>query len=222
MRKFLRAFYFLLMSLMLLSLSGCSGGNGESVYGADIDEKNYEVKKVAVISSPALETYGRYKIYVGSELSGMDKNEQFYVANIGAESSQASLNLGFSTEISSADSIAIVNASTNSVVFAYNPSGIKDSWKIEGNVRYSGGKIAKYRELEISKTSGDVTNYDADIISSSTSTARGTTEINIGTGSDVSFVEDDEQSYLPRSVNISDDVFRLERKVNTFSGIILR
>ena len=193
MKKFFRAFYFVFMALMILSLSGCSGGNGESVYGADTEKQNYEVKQVAVISSPALETYGRYKIYVGSELSGMDKNEQFYVANIGAESSQASLNLGFSTEISSADSIAVVNASTNSVVFAYNPSGVKDSWKIEGNVKYSGGKIARYRELTISKTSGDVTNDYADIVSASTSTARGTTEINIGSGSDVSFVEKDNQ-----------------------------
>mgnify|MGYP002627345217 FL=1 len=147
MKKFFRAFYFLLAALMLLSLSGCSGGDGESVYGSDSKEQNYEVKQVAVISSPALEEYGRYKIYVGSELSGMANNEQFYVANVGAESSQASLNLGLSTEISSADSIAVVNASTNSVVFAYNPSGVQDTWKTGGNVRYSGGKSMKYRSL---------------------------------------------------------------------------
>ncbi len=221
MKKFFRAFYFLLAALMLLSLSGCSGGDGESVYGSDSKEQNYEVKQVAVISSPALEEYGRYKIYVGSELSGMANNEQFYVANVGAESSQASLNLGLSTEISSADSIAVVNASTNSVVFAYNPSGVQDTWKTGGNVRYSGGKSMKYRSLTI-LTSDDVENDEADIVSASTSTAKGKTEIYIGTGSNLRFVKTDEQDYLPRSVNISDDVFRLERKVNIFSGIILR
>ena len=50
-------------------------------------------------------------------------------------------------------------------------------------------------------------------------TSRGTTTFNMGTGSTASFIEEDEDEATPRDIPSSGTVFKLVRKVNTFSKI---
>ena len=255
MKKILSALYFILMSLIILSLSGCGGGHNNDVINSEPDtstSQNYEVQQVAVLSSPALEIHKDYKIFTSIDLEGMD-TAQFYVSNIGDEASQTTLNLGLSESFDVHSTLAVINASTGAVIFAYNPSGARDTWKTGGNVFIrSNGKFMRYRTLSIDKTEDEpedfdeedeeieeetqsasaVSDYpasntnsnkyiDADVISSAYQTEHGTTSINIGTGSDVSFIKVDSDT-RPRSVNISGDVFKLNREVNTFSGIIFK
>lgn len=222
----------MMMSFIIFSLSGCGGGHKNTLVpdSEPASTTNYEINQVAVLTSPALEMYKDYKIFTSIDLEGME-TAQFYVANTGNDSSQATLNLGLTSKFNTSESLAIINASTGAVVFAYNPSGISDTWKIGGNVFIrSDGKSIRYRSLTIDadsanvseypsgNTSGDYKYYDADVLSSAYQTERGVTAVNIGTGSSVSFIEIDEDT-RPRNINTSGDVFKLNRKVNTFSGL---
>ncbi len=59
---------------------------------------------------------------------------------------------------------------------------------------------------------------DADVLKSAKQTDKGVTAINIGTGKNLSFIEKDTDT-KQRTIPTSDNVFRLDRKINTFSGI---
>lgn len=148
MKKFPGALCFLIMALAILSLSGCGGGGGGTAAQSTPAEVSYAVKQVAVLTSPAFEMYKNYTIYTGATLTGMD-TARYYVANVGDESSQTTLNLGLSEELSANSTLAVVNSSTGAVVFAYNPSGNENEWKTGGNVRATGGKLMRYRSLTI-------------------------------------------------------------------------
>lgn len=156
MKKFPGMLCFLIMALAILSLSGCGGGGGSGSSQPAV-ETSYEVKQVAVLTSPAFEMYKNYKIYTGGTLTGMD-TAQYYVAGVGDESSQTTLNLGLSEELSPDAAFTVVNSSTGAVVFAYNPSGNAGEWKTGGTVRISGGNLMRYRSLSINESSGSVSN----------------------------------------------------------------
>ena len=235
MKKFSSLLCLVAMSLLILSLSGC-GGHKNSSDIPPVEPTSHEVIQVAVLTSPAFELHKHYRIFTGATLSGMEY-EQFYVANIGDETSRTTLNLGLSEELDPNTSLAIVNSSTGAVVFAYNPSGNPGAWKIGGNVKISGGKLMRYRSLTLDEEdeeeededeeqreeTADTTDdeqiyYDADILTAKTETERGATSIYVGSGREVSFIVPDTDA-RPRSVKVSGDVFLLERKVNTFSEI---
>ncbi len=148
MKKFPGALCFLIMALAILSLSGCGSGGGGTAAQNTSAEVSYAVKQVAVLTSPAFEMYKNYTIYTGAVLTGMD-TARYYVANVGDESSQTTLNLGLSKELNANSTLAVVNSSTGAVVFAYNPSGNENEWKTGGNVRATGGKIMRYRSLTL-------------------------------------------------------------------------
>ncbi|MBQ7196498.1 MAG: carbohydrate-binding domain-containing protein [Synergistaceae bacterium] len=59
---------------------------------------------------------------------------------------------------------------------------------------------------------------DADVLKSAKQTDKGITAINIGTGKSLSFIQKDTDT-KQRTIPTSDNVFRLDRKINTFSGI---
>ena len=144
--------YLIVTALSVFLLSGCGGGHGSGSSGTSVNTA--EVKQVGVITSPALEMYGNYKIYVSADIKGMDGAQYFVAGDLGSESSQATLNLGFSEELNPNSSLAVVNASTGRVVFAYDPSGTPDKWKDYGsNVSISGGKLLRYNGLTINQSS---------------------------------------------------------------------
>ena len=154
--------YLIVTALTVFLLSGCGGGHG-SGSGSGSGVSTADIKQVGVLTSPALEIYGSYKIYESADIKGMNGAQYFVAGDIGNESSQATLNLGFSEELSSNSSLAVVNASTGRVIFAYNPSGNSDTWKTGGNVSISGGKLLRYDSLSINQNqSTDVANIDID------------------------------------------------------------
>ena len=155
------------MAGVILSLSGCGGGGNSGKFHSmstetnnDISSSSYEVKQVAVISSPALQKDGYYRIYSGATLSGMD-NAQYYVANIGNETQQATLNLGFSYQPDPNASLVVVNDRTKGVVFAYDPSGTANKWKNGGNVTFTNGRLLRYRSLKLNEQSYNTVSIDA-------------------------------------------------------------
>ena len=59
---------------------------------------------------------------------------------------------------------------------------------------------------------------DANILSAAKQTDKGITAINVGSGSNLSFVQQDTDT-KERKIETSGNIFRLDRKINTFSGI---
>ena len=224
----MRKIFLALMLLSVFAISGCGGGSSSSVNPPVISP---EVKEVIVLSSPTLERNKRYRIYTGAQLSGMN-GARYYVSNTGSTAVQSTLNLGFSVVLSADESFIVVNDSPDSadhsggVVFAYDPSGVLDTFTSGGNIAFTEGRPMYYRTLSLSNTAGtDETGghyvmkaESADVYREYTS-GRGTTSFAVGTGSALSFVADDE-SYEPRNIPASGNILRLVRTVNTFSGII--
>ena len=146
----MKKIYFIVMMFVILTLSGCNGGHsGNSGSGVN----TAEIKEVAVLTSPALELYRDYKIVTGASISGMAGNQYYVAGDIGDEASQATLNLGFSEEFDLDSTFAVVNISTNRVVFAYDPNGGTDTWKTGGNISISGGRLFTYNGLTIENES---------------------------------------------------------------------
>ena len=184
---------------------------------------------------------------------------QFYVAgDIGDEASQATLNLGLIEEFDINSNFAVVNISTNRVVFAYDPKGAADTWKTGGTISLLGGSLFSYDGLTFdpNEEKGDYITTtadesediisdddwvsiqrenmnrqsdntskeesykfgDANILSAAKQTDKGITAINIGTGNNLSFIQQDTDP-KERNVSRTGHIFRLDRKVNTFSGI---
>lgn len=227
----MRKIYFALMLLSLFAMSGCGGGGSSS----HIDGRPYispEIKEVMVLSSPAFERNKRYRVYTGARLSGMN-GARYYVANTGSEAVQSTLNLGFSEELKAGESFIIVNDSpedaehSGGVVFAYDPSSANDSFTSGGNIAFTGGNLMRYRTLSLSdsvnKADSDTGHqkipFDATVYAKFSS-ERGTTTFTMGSGTYLSFVEEDEEDYLSRDIPPSGTVMRLVHRVNTFSGMI--
>ncbi len=156
MKKITGALYFLVMACAVFGGSG-----GGELSGSNVVD-TAEVKQVAVLTSPALEMYSDYKIFVSADISGMGDAQYYVAGDLGAESSQAALNLGFSEEFDTNSSLAFVNASTGRVVFAYNPKGTADTWKTGGNISVSGGKLLEYNSLEINENQSSVAALEYD------------------------------------------------------------
>lgn len=220
MKKFCAAF---VIALSVFMLSGCGGGGGSSV--GENRQVNYDVKQVIAVSSPALERNKRYRIYKGASLSGMN-GSRYYVSNTGSEALQSSVNLGFSEPISAGESFIIVNYApdyethSGSVVFAYDPSGVYDTFAYGGTVTFTGGSLMRYNALSLT---GNVSVTDSAIsadVSKAYQTERGITSFAMGRGSNPGFVFVDEESYTSRDIPSEGNVFHLVRKVNTFSAIV--
>ena len=231
----MKKLYLALMALSLFALSGCGGGSSSSV-GQLYPRISPDVKEVIVLSSPAFERNKRYRIYTGATLSGMN-GAKYFVSNTGSEAVQSTLNLGFSQTLDPNESFIIVNDSPDSadhsggIVFAYDPSAASENFTSGGNVSFNGGSLMYYRTLSLSDSvesandngghTESTTPLDADTYAEFES-ERGVTTFAIGRGTYLSFVVDDEESYLPRDIPEEGYILRLVHKVNTFSGIIKR
>ena len=226
----MKKIYLALMLVSVFAISGCGGGSS-----SHLEERPYispEIKEVMVLSSPAFERNKRYRVYTGAKLSGMN-GARYYVANTGSEAVQSTLNLGFSEELKAGESFIIVNDSPDSadhsggVVFAYDPSSANDSFTSGGNIAFTGGNLMRYRTLSLSDsvnkadsgTGHQAIPFDATVYAKFSS-ERGTTTFTMGSGTYLSFVEEDEEDYLSRGIPSSGNVLRLVHRVNTFSGMI--
>lgn len=163
----MKKFYFVLMPLIVFLIFGCGA---EDRSPSSPITSSYEIKQVATLTSPALELYKSYNIYTGSTLTDIG-NARYFVANTGSAASQATLNLGFSDALSIDQTFVVVNSSTNEVVFAYNPAGGFDNngndiWKTGGSVKYSGGRLLRYRSLtiEAAPTSNDIAVQNSSVV----------------------------------------------------------
>ena len=151
MRKFSGRLYFILTACVIFLLSGCSGHSRSSVNNNKTVD-TAQIKEIVVLTSPALEAYRDYQIVNGAKISGMDGNQYYAAGDIGDEESQVTLNLGFSENFDVNSTFAVVNVSTNRVIFAYDPKGTADTWKTGGNISISGGKLLTYNGLSIDQT----------------------------------------------------------------------
>ena len=221
----MKKFCFALIALSVFVFSGCGGGGGSS--SSDHSQVSPEVKQVIVLSSPAIERNKRYRIYKGASLSGMN-GAKYFVSNTGSEAVQSVLNLGFSEEFNASESFIVVNYApdyethSGSVVFAYDPSGVYDTFTSGVNIAFTGGTLMRYRSLSLSEganVSGSAAPQDAEVYKEYES-SRGTTTFALGSGTSLSFIEVDEQSYLSRDIPSAGNVLQIVRRVNTFSGIV--
>ena len=157
MKKFSRLIYFLIIALLIFSVSGCDRHKNNN-WSDDNSNNNDNTQTVTSgkfmgIKAPSLFVGDSYKIYKGGTVSGTDAI--YYVAPIEPDDDDitAAVNLGFSDTIS-ADEALVITDSANNVVFAYNPDGI-DDYDVTtnyGDVKISGGTQLKYTSLNLAGT----------------------------------------------------------------------
>lgn len=155
MKKFSRIIYFLLLAVMVLSLSGCGSDDEEEYYGPD-------PQRLMVLSSPILERDGSYKIFRGEKVlvrdlsTGEPFRSKYYVApEVGSEF--VTMNLQFEDPISPDVPFMVTRADNDTIaLFYYNPDGTGSDVTTEYGyiVRWGGGdQQLMYRGLEVSGAS---------------------------------------------------------------------
>ena len=152
MKKLARIIYFLVMAMMILSLSGC---------GSDDDDNNSSSRSkssnLMVISSPILQLGETYRLYRGSDVAVQSTNgynPTYYAAPIDAGDT-VYMNLEFADSLGGEQPFLIQDSSGN-VVFFYNPNGngSMDTTTAYGEVKkVSGGSQLSYNGLNISASS---------------------------------------------------------------------
>ena len=160
MKKFPRAIYFLIMAVMLLSLSGCGGSNNTGS-----PAPTTAGRKVMSVSSPAFSRNGSYKLYKGGAFRFASGDPKYYVAPVASGTETVSLNLEFADTFSD-DSFVIVQSDDDTVVFGYNPEGT-DSPDLEteaGTVIRWGGTAQKYTNLNVTGAAIDIDSSDEIVI----------------------------------------------------------
>lgn len=224
MKKIHFAVYTILMALSIFLLNGCGGGSSSTGTPQD-GIVTPEIKQVIMLDSPAIELNKRYSIYKGVTLTGMN-GAKYFVANTGSVAVQSTMNLGFSEIVSPDEAFIVVNdtpsdaAHKGSVVFAYDPSGVRDEVLSGANPTYSGGMRLTYSTLSLTgPVNSSAAPTDAYVYKEYVSD-RGTTKFAAGLGSNPSFVQVDTESYNKRDVPLTGNVLWIVRRVNTFSGIM--
>ncbi|MBQ6773505.1 MAG: carbohydrate-binding domain-containing protein [Synergistaceae bacterium] len=188
-----RVIYFLVISLLVLSLSGCERHKFNSS-SSDDNNSNNNTQTITSgafigIRTPSLLVGESYKIYRGN-FRVMGTNAKYYSAPVERADGDvtAAVNLEFTNQLSGSESFVITASDDNNVVFAYNPSGT-ESYDVNtpyGSVYMFGGSQAqmKYTSLNLStgstsqiKTSeleADTSNVIDIILNGSTATVNGT------------------------------------------------
>ncbi len=149
----------MLLSILVLSLSGCNGSSHPS-YTLNTKENTATVKQVSVIKSPAFKKGETYTIYKNPTLTGME-GAKYFVSEDSSNTNPVTLNLGFAEQLGN-DSLAFVD-SNNNVVFAYDPSGSVN--KTDGTVTISSyGTQLNYNGLTISTDNSTSSSYNTKAI----------------------------------------------------------
>ena len=144
----------MLLSILVLSLSGCNGSSHPS-YTLNTKESSTTVKQVSVIKSPAFKKGETYTIYKNPTLTGMD-GIKYFVSEDKSNTNPVTLNLGFAEQLGNNDKLAFVD-SNNNVVFAYDPLGSVN--KTDGSVKFSNGTQLSYNGLTISENNFTAGSY---------------------------------------------------------------
>ncbi|MBQ3396649.1 MAG: hypothetical protein IJG55_10070, partial [Synergistaceae bacterium] len=150
MKKFSRAFYFMLMALTVFMFAGCGGSD---------DDDNAAKNKLMVLTSPVFTVGESYKLYMGNKVSLRGTDARYYVApDAGNMSELVTLNLQFRDAISDDVPFVITTADNDaSIIFAYNPRGTTESdvtTSYGSVIRYGGGtQQLKYDGLSVSGAS---------------------------------------------------------------------
>ena len=149
--------YFLIMALLVLSLSGCGSSSHDSFTldtnnnrgtdpdnGDGDDDTTVTNAQVAVLQSPVFVSGDTYYFYKGSTLNGMDAKYYVNPDAVSGTGNGVTLNLGFAETL---DERFVVTNSSGVVVFAYDPEGTGN--KTDGSVTRSNGTQLSYNGLTI-------------------------------------------------------------------------
>ena len=179
MKRYCKIIFYLVIAVMILSLSGCGGSSSSS------NSSSSNTDKLMVISSPVLKTGESYRLYRGANVTVNDSsyNPMYYVAPI-AGSDTLTMNLEFSDSISNDLPFAITHDDngTEVVVFYYNPKGSEKDLTTEyGSVIRTGGsqQQLKYSGLTVTGAAVDIETSDEIVIvlNGSTASIQGGTSI---------------------------------------------
>lgn len=164
MRKIPHIIYFLLLAVMVLSLTGCGSDDDEEYYGPDTD-------RLMVLSSPLFSVGESYKIFRGDTVQVRDLEtgnaftSRYYVApEVGSDF--VAINLQFRDPISPDVPFMITRADNDTVaLFYYNPAGTGNNVTTEYGriVRWGGGaQQLKYSGFGVSGASVSAAAVDID------------------------------------------------------------
>ena len=168
LKTFTRIIYLLVISLLVLSLSGCHNDDDDNYSDSSNSNNNAQSitsGKFIGIKAPSLLVGESYKIYKGNfRIAGT--NAKYYVApvSLAEDDTTAAINLSFNDFLSSDEALIITTSDDEAnAVFAYNPYGTV-SYDIDtpyGNVYRFGGTQMKYTNLHLASTS-NTSALDAD------------------------------------------------------------
>ena len=167
LKTFTRIIYLLVVSLLVLSLSGCHNDDDDNYSDSNSNNNAQSVTsgKFIGIKAPSLLVGEGYKIFKGN-FSIAGTSAKYYVApvSLAEGDTTAAINLSFNDFLSSDEALIITTSDDESnAVFAYNPYGTI-SYDIDtpyGNVYRFGGTQMKYTNLHLAST-GSISALEAD------------------------------------------------------------
>ena len=153
LKKFSTIIYFLMMALLVFSLSGCGHSDDDNVASSST---NTAASPLMVLTSNNLVSGDEYTIYRGSNVSVTGTEAKYYVAPAATTGGQElTMNLEFSGNASNDLPYIICDSTGTNVLFSYNPNGTgNDTNTPYGSVIRNGaaGSQLSYTGLELSNS----------------------------------------------------------------------
>lgn len=178
MKKLVGVLYFVFMSVLVLSLSGC-GGSSSYVPNNNSNNTTTSGHKVMSVTSPVFKKNSAYRIYKGGSFALPSGNPKYYVAPVEAGAETVTMNLEFANAFSDDSFVITTSDDPYTIVFGYNKDGTDepDLTTPQSSTIRNGGRLQKYTGLTVTGAAVDIES-DAEIVitlnSDGTATADGT------------------------------------------------
>ncbi|MBR0095191.1 MAG: hypothetical protein IJP91_07920, partial [Synergistaceae bacterium] len=155
MKRFSKIIYFVIMALIVLSLSGCSLDHRSKDNGSSGDTTTQASGTLMVVSADVFKVGGTYRLYKGATVTtNAGTTPKDYVApNVTTDGTdKAAMNLRFAETLSDTAFVFTEVIGTNEyVVLAHNPNGTDpaDYTTSQNQVTRNGGTLQKYNGLTV-------------------------------------------------------------------------
>ena len=118
MKKVCTIGYFLIMALLILTMSGCGGSSSG---GGSTATQSAQSRRM-VFTSSALKRDGSYNLYRGDQVSTIEGiTSKYYLAPVTRGTEEITMNLEFDSAVSQDLPFMITDSDGSTVLFYYNP-----------------------------------------------------------------------------------------------------
>lgn len=156
MKKFCATLYFVAMSLLVLSLSGCGGSTVGNISGESETTKDAQSRRMA-ITSPVFKRGGTYSIFRGDQVGASVNTAKYYLAPVTRGTEDITMNLEYSSAVSQDLPFMITDSDDMTVLFYYNPKGTGQD-TTTADVFRVGGITQKQKYTNLTLTGSSIEN----------------------------------------------------------------